>query len=162
VEPDLIVSAVQLGVAATLLLTGYFTGRSVEKKHYRDIRRREVALRHLPAVTFRRLPKQWHVSDSGLVLGSVVVSVDYFKRFLAGLRLLVGGRIRSYESLLDRARREALLRLKEDAAARGYTAILNVRLETTRMANARRGGRSTAGVEVLAFGTGLRMETRPA
>jgi uncharacterized protein YbjQ (UPF0145 family) len=50
------------------------------------------------------------------VSGSVVVSVDYFKRFLAGLRTLVGGRVTSYETLLDRARREAILRCKETRA----------------------------------------------
>ena len=131
-------------------------------RHYRDIRRREVALRHLPAVTFRNVPKSWRVDDSGLVLGSVVVSVDHFKRFLAGLRMVFGGRVKSYESLLDRARREALLRLKEDAAARGFTAIMNVRMETTRMASSRRQGKATAGVEVLAFGTGLRVDASRA
>jgi uncharacterized protein YbjQ (UPF0145 family) len=162
VESDLIASAVQLGFGVALLITAFFTGRSIEKRHYRDIRRREVALRHLPAVTFRNPPKSWNATESGLVLGSVVISVDHFKRFLAGLRMLFGGRVKSYESLLDRARREALLRLKEDAAARGYTAILNVRLETTRMASSRRQGKSTAGVEVLAFGTGLRVEAQRA
>ncbi len=161
-ESDLIASALQLGFGLMLLTTAYFTGRSIERNHYRDIRRREVALRHLPAVTFRNPPKSWQARDSGLVLGSVVISVDHFKRFLAGLRMLVGGRVKSYETLLDRARREALLRLKEDAVAKGYTAILNVRLETTRMASSRRGGKSTAGVEILAFGTGLRVETSGA
>ena len=45
-----------------------------------------------------------------------MVSVDYFKRFLAGLRMIFGGRVSSYESLLDRARREALLRMRLQAA----------------------------------------------
>ena len=100
--------------------------------------------------------------ESGLVNGSVVVSVDYFKRFLAGLRQLIGGRVKSYESILDRARREAVLRLKADAIARGYNAVVNVRLETTRMANARRGGEGIAGLEVLAYGTGLKLRRDPS
>ncbi|PIE63030.1 MAG: hypothetical protein CSA25_02230 [Desulfobacter postgatei] len=60
------------------------------------------------------------VSDSGrtirkskLVTGNVVISVDYFKRIAAGLRNLFGGQVCVYESLVDRARREALLRLHE-------------------------------------------------
>jgi len=95
------------------------------------------------------------------VAGNVVISVDYFKRFLAGLRGLVGGRIKSYESLLDRARREAILRLKKDAMDHGYHAVVNVRLETSRMANAR-GKEGTAGLEILAFGTGLKLRQPPA
>ncbi|MBW2399217.1 MAG: heavy metal-binding domain-containing protein, partial [Deltaproteobacteria bacterium] len=90
------------------------------------------------------------------VSGSVVISVDYFKRFLAGLRQFVGGRVKSYETILDRARREAVLRLKEEAAAAGYAAVINVRLETARMANGRNGS-GIAGLEVLAYGTGIKL-----
>ena len=59
-------------------------------------------------------------------------------------------------SLLDRARREALLRLKEAARASGYHGVVNVRLETSQLARARSDGKGTAGIEVLAFGTGVR------
>ena len=43
-----------------------------------------------------------------LVAGSVVISEDYFKRIVSSLQSLFGGRLRSYESLVDRARREAV------------------------------------------------------
>ena len=142
------------GVPLVLLVGAYFTGTRIERRHYRSIRAREQQLRELPAVTFRSVPPGWEVREAGLVTGNVVISVDYFKRFLAGLRMLVGGRVKSYESLLDRARREALLRLKERAVERGFQALVNVRIETSRMANAR-GGNGVAGLEVLAFGTGL-------
>jgi uncharacterized protein YbjQ (UPF0145 family) len=157
-DPALVDTAVELGIPIALLVVTYLTGRFVEKRHYRDIRRREAELIMLPAVTFRQLPKGWSVDDVGMVMGSVVVSVDYFKRFLAGLRMFFGGRVKSYETLLDRARREALLRCKEKARASGYQAIVNVRLETSRLASARRDGKATAGVEVLAFGTGLKIQ----
>ena len=45
---------------------------------------------------------------------------------------------------------------------RGYNAVVNLRLETTRMANARRGGGGIAGLEVLAYGTGLRLHRDPS
>ena len=144
-----------------LLVLAYFTGTWIERRHYKTIRSREERWRRLPAVTLRRVPQSWEVLESGLVTGSVVISVDYFKRFLAGLRSLAGGRLKSYESLLDRGRREALLRLKKEAIDRGYDAVMNVRLETSRMANAR-GDQGTAGVEILAFGTGLKLRQRPA
>lgn len=145
-----------LGIPLALLIVAYATGSASERRHYRSIRSRERASRQLPAVTFRSLPPGWEVRESGLVTGSVVVSVDYFKRFMAGLRRLVGGRIKSYEGILDRARREAVLRMKDDARARGYTAVMNVRLETARMANGR-SNEGIAGLEVVAYGTGIEL-----
>lgn len=154
-------AALQIGVPLVLLAVTFFTGRRVERQHYASIRTRENDLRMLPAVTFRQIPSAWAVDGFGVVSGSVVVSVDYFKRFLAGLRTLVGGRVTSYESLLDRARREAILRCKEDALRRGYHAVVNLRLETTRVTRASNNSRATAGVEVLAFGTGLELRRDP-
>ena len=145
------------GVPLVLLALGYGVGTSVERSHYRSLRIREARMRSLPALNLQRPPAHWKIAGAGMVTGSVVVSVDYFKRFLAGLRGLVGGRIRVYESLLDRGRREALLRMKEGARQQGYDAIVNVRLETSRMASSRRDGKGTAGVEVLAFGTAVRI-----
>ena len=155
-------SAISLGFPLLLLLATYFTGGWIERRHYRDIRARERKWQRLPAITLSATPASWQVVESGLVNGSVVVSVDYFKRFLAGLRQLIGGRVKSYESILDRARREAVLRLKAEAIERGYNAVVNVRLETTRMANARRRGEKIAGLEVLAYGTGLKLRRDPS
>jgi len=153
--------AVNLTLFLALLLGAYFTGTRIESRHYRRIREREKEWAGLPAVNFRSVPAGWEVRDSELLVANVVISVDYFKRFLAGLRMIVGGRIKAYEPLLDRARREALLRLKAEAVARGHHAIVNVRLQTSRMANGRN-GEGTAGVEVLAFGTGLVLAEPPA
>jgi len=152
--------AITLGVPLLLLVLAYFTGGAVERRHYRSIRARERDSQRLPAITFRSLPTGWHSLEAGLVTGSVVVSVDYFKRFLAGLRMFVGGRVKSYETILDRARREAVLRMKEAARAAGYSAVINVRLETARMANGRN-DRGVAGLEVIAYGTGVRLERGP-
>jgi uncharacterized protein YbjQ (UPF0145 family) len=82
-----------------------------------------------------------------------VISVDYFKRFLAALRNLFGGRVTSYESLLDRARRESLLRMKEQAAALGAAMVFNVKYETASISKGR--GNSIGSIEVLAYGTAL-------
>jgi uncharacterized protein YbjQ (UPF0145 family) len=90
-------------------------------------------------------------------MGNVVISQDYFKRVAASIKGIFGGNIRVFEPLLERARREALIRMKGVAHARGYDTIINVRIETSRMASSRRDGKGTAGVEVLAFGTALRI-----
>ena len=48
------------------------------------------------------------------------------------------------------------MRLKEAASARGCDALIGVRLESAEIANARSEGKGTAGVELMAVGTGLR------
>ncbi len=159
---DWVPVAFQLGLPAALLLLAYVVGTAVESRHYRILRARELRSRAFPVVTFREAPSGWRITGSELVTGSVVISLDYFKRFLAGLRLLVGGRIRSYETLLDRARREAVLRVKEDAFARGYHAVINLRLETTRLNRTLGAQGGTAGVEIVAYGTALKLEKRGA
>ena len=148
---------INIGLTLAILLITYLTGSWLERRHYKSIREREAELREFPCVTFRTVPAEWRVESTLLAQGSVVVSVDYFKRFVAGLRALVGGRIKTYEPLLDRARREAVLRMVENAKANNCDAIVNVRLETSRLANARGKRERTAGVEMLAYGTGLRL-----
>lgn len=148
---------INIGITLGLLVGSYITGSILERRHFESIRRREEQHRQFPVVTFATTPNDWQVVSSDLVTGNVVVSLDYFKRFLASLRALVGGRIRSYEPLLERARREALLRMIESARSGGYHAIVNVRLETSRLANSRGNGEGTAGVEMLAFGTALKL-----
>ena len=142
----------QLGIPAGLVALGYFAGRSAERKHYASIHRREAQFLRQPAVTSKQWDTGRSVADARLVVASVVVSADYFKRLLAGLRNIIGGRMRSYESLLDRARREAILRLKEQCPDADI--IVNLRLETSSIGGAKRQG-SVSAVELLAYGTAI-------
>ncbi len=64
--------------------------------------------------------------------------------------MVFGGRVKSYESLLDRARREALLRLKKDAMDEGYHAVVNVRFSTSSIAQ--------GAAELFAYGTAVVVE----
>ena len=150
----------QYALPVLLLVFAYFVGSMIEKGHFRKIRKREEAVHGFPVVSFDTMPDEWRADSCTLVSGSIVISLDYFKRVIAGLRGLVGGRIKTYEPLLERARREALLRMTESAREQGYDAVFNVRLETSRLANARRDGNGTAGVEMLAFGTAVRFAGR--
>ena len=114
-------------------------------------------LNALPAIA-SRFPPSEPVYDQALVIGSVVVSVDYFKRFVAALRNIFGGRVTPYETLLDRARREAMLRMKAQAQALGAEMVFNIKYET---ASISKGATQTIGsVEVLAYGTAL-IGTKP-
>lgn len=140
-----------------LLALGYIMGRMNESKHYRSIEARERKFLNLPAVTMKNaLDEDREVIKSELVAGNVVVSVDFFKQFLAGLRKFFGGRVISYESLLDRARREAILRMKE--MAKGADIIMNMRTETSSIS---KGAKKAVGtIEILAYGTAITYDKR--
>ena len=135
-----------------LLVLGYVFGQLAEKRHFRSIIKREAELRDVLCFTERNVPEMGHI-DSVLVCGSVVISIDFFKKFVAGLRNLVGGRVSAYESLLERARREAILRMKAEAQARGAKSVWNVRIETSSITKDATQG--VAAVEVIAFGTAV-------
>lgn len=143
---DLIILVMLLGL-------GYFFGRFYEGRHYKSIIKREAEYRNILVVASRIPPMNEKPDASLLVMGSVVVSVDYFKRFLATLRTLVGGRVVSYESLLDRARREAILRMKKQAHTMGADKVFNIKYETSSISKNARGG--IGSIEVLAYGTAL-------
>lgn len=144
---------VEFIVFLTLLALGYGFGRYAESRHYRSIIRREDEMRALPAVATKLIPPGEAFNQSILVSGNVVISVDYFKRFLTGMRKLVGGRITAYETLVDRARREAILRMKQEAKTLGATLVFNVKLETSSISKGQ--GNSIGSVEVLAYGTAM-------
>lgn len=143
----------QLGIPLVLIALGYFAGRRAEQNHYASIHAREAQFLHLPAIPSRTWDTDRPVAEARLVCGSVVISADYFKRLLAALRNLIGGRLRAYESLMDRARREAVLRLKEQCPDADL--IVNLRLETSTIAS-RKGNQGVACVELTAYGTAIR------
>ncbi len=147
---------INIGFTLMALFVTYVIGSIIEKSHFDRLRKREHWSRKMTVITLKTPPSDWKAQRVGLVAGSVVISVDYFKRFLAGLRSIIGGRIKTYEPLLDRARREAIMRMKEEALNKGFNAVLNVRLETSRLASSRKNGKGIAGIEILAFGTGLK------
>ena len=144
---------INLGIPLVLLFLGYFFGKRAESKHYRSIEERDNNFRKLPTSNWRKpLPMKGNLSKVQLVTGSVVISIDYFKRFLASLRNLFGGPVTAYETLLDRARREAILRMKEQCPQASQ--IINLRIETASISqNANKG--TIGSIEVLAYGTAL-------
>lgn len=134
-----------------LIVVGYVAGRIQEARHYVSIRAREKALGGITVFSNRFPPRLPTPHDAILVSGSVVISEDYFKQAVAGLQTLFGGRLRSYESLLDRARREAVLRMKADARRHLGALIVNVKFETYSVP----GKAAIGAVEILAYGTAL-------
>ena len=115
---------------------------------------REQALKTLPTTNGRLIPGAV-LTQPTLVHGCVVISVDYFKRIGAIVSAIFGGRLYAYESLMERGRREAVIRMQEAAQADGADAVINVRIETSAIANGT-GDKQVAGIEVLAYGTAVR------
>ena len=143
----------QLIFVALFVTLGYFFGRRAEKKHFKSLIEREAQMYRLPAMA-SRMPPQDGKYDQVLVSGSVCIANDYFKTFVAGLRNLFGGKISTYESLLDRARREALLRMKEEADRLGATLVFNVKYETSNISG--QGSKKPPIIEAHAYGTALK------
>jgi uncharacterized protein YbjQ (UPF0145 family) len=154
---DILLQNFNLVIFLGLLLLGYISGSWAEKRHYRSIQRREEELLHMAVVTAEGSFPPGSVRNSELVIGSAVISIDYFKRLLAILRNIFGGRVKSYESLVDRARREAILRMKESAQKQGASMVINLRLETATIGRNANQKKQIGSVEAIAYGTAIVM-----
>ncbi len=128
---ELIGLIVQIGIFGGLILLGLLAGRHAEKKHLRSLEKREAALAGMLVTDLKCFPGGASAEPTPeMIVGEVSIASDYLKSFLAGLRNLIGGEVRSFETLQLRARREATLRVMEQAVAKGFNAIGNLRLET--------------------------------
>ncbi|MFC1631985.1 YbjQ family protein [Candidatus Omnitrophota bacterium] len=139
---------------------GYFAGNMIERAHYQQLETKEMEFIRMPVVTSKDIEDKGLIAQSRLVTGSVVISLDYFKRFLAGLRKIVGGRIKSYETLLDRGRREAILRMKQAAKNQGADMIINMRFETSGIGTVSKKKDSVGCFEILAYGTAVKLNRK--
>ncbi len=109
----------------------------------------------------RTLPTAGSIQGRGLVVGQVVIASDYFKTFAATLRKLVGGELHTFESLMVRARREALVRMLASARERGANGVINVRFASSNVGSMRR-RQAAAMVEMYAYGTALFIGDAPS
>ena len=135
------------------IILGLTIGKMRERRHYQSLQERQRQFAHITATNLKRLPPGVVARRGELCLGSVVVACDFFKNFVASLRKLIGGRIGGLETLLDRARREAILRMLADADRLGARWVMNVRYETCVIGGQKRKGMT--GVEVIAYGTAI-------
>ena len=134
----------------TLLLVGYVFGTMIEKRHFATLAKREEQMLYLPTISLKKPLQEEGITRSVLVDGSVVISIDFFKKFVAGLINFFGGNISVYETLVDRARREAILRMKE--SAKDASEIINIKIETSSITKNTKG---VGAIEVLAYGTAI-------
>jgi uncharacterized protein YbjQ (UPF0145 family) len=157
---EIILQNLDLLLFLLLLVVGYAAGSIAEKRHYKSIQNREKELLQLAVVTAEGSFPVGRVQSSQLVSGSAVISIDYFKRLLAVLRNIFGGRVKAYESLIDRARREAILRMKEQAHQQGAKMIINMRLETSTIGRNANQKKKLGSIEAIAYGTAVVMNPK--
>jgi len=120
-----------LFIIGGLVVLGLLAGSHSERKHIKSLDEREQEMQDFLLSDLKSFPGG---VDTGLtpqlVIGEAAIATDYFKTMLAGFRNLIGGEVRSFETLQIRARREAVLRMMEQARAKGYNSVANLRLET--------------------------------
>lgn len=85
----------------------------------------------------------------GLVRGNTIRARNVGRDITQGLRNIVGGELKAYTTLLTDAREEALERMEAEAEELGADAVVNVRFETSQVAN--------GAAELLAYGTAVRL-----
>lgn len=136
-------------MAIVLFMIGWYFGTRAERRHLATLADDEHRYRHI-TVSSERFYEPPHASESMLVVGSVVIAQDYFKTVVARVLSLFGKNLTVYESLLERARREAVVRAKSQAASGGFCALYGLRFEMTEV---------DGGIEMLAYAVAVRQMT---
>ena len=133
-----------------LFIVGWFFGARHERQHLARLATAEAELSHIVISSERfYTPMLVDNTEGELVLGSVVIAQDYFKMVIAKVLSLFGKNLTTYETLLERARREALVRMRTQAQAKGYNHIYGVRLEVSNI------NQLGSMVEAIAYGTAV-------
>jgi len=86
----------------------------------------------------------------GEVFGLVVRSRGIGGNIMAGLRLLKGGEIKEYTSLLETTRRDAVDRMVQNAQAMGANAVIMMRFDSSEIGDTMS--------EIVAYGTAVVLE----
>lgn len=142
----LIFDNLQIVIAIILFFVGWYFGTMNERKHLASLDDDEHLLGYI-IISNERFFVPMVQTDSTLVMGSVSIAQDRFKLVFADFLSLFGKNLTVYESLLERGRREAIVRMKQQAHEYGYNQIYGVRIETSAI--------DGGGVEVLAYGTAV-------
>lgn len=151
---DFFVNFIEVFVVGLLLILGLLAGTIVEDRHLASLDRREDEVRGMRVCNLRSFPGAAPAGPQPtLVVGVAVISSDFFRTFMMKLKNIIGGRLGYFERLCDRGRREAYLRMLDEARHAGFDAVCNVRFDTADIVGAGERGNAVATVVVLASGT---------
>ena len=127
------------------LVVTFATGSFFEKRHFSRLNKREETLIDNPFFTDSFTALHEDVKRTEFVSAGCVIAADYFKNFLGGLRNFFGGNMSAYESLTERARREAIVQMREKAGDADM--VVKARIQLTELGKGR--------VEAIAYGTAV-------
>lgn len=99
-------------------------------------------------VTINHLPGH-EIEAIGVVKGSVVQTKHMGKDFMAGMKTLVGGEIKSYTEMLNEARAIATQRMVEEAMAFGADAVIGITYGSAAVMQ--------GAAEIVAYGTAVKI-----
>ena len=135
---------------------GWLIATLLERRHNHQMTEREKLLADVKISTSKQAGPS--ARDGALIIGSVVIAHDFFRTLIIQFRKLIGGNIKPYERLVNRGRREAFIRLREEAVQRGFDRVINVRFDSAHIS-----GRFLSAVEMVVYGTGVKSDvTLPA
>ena len=86
----------------------------------------------------------------GMVKGSTIQTVNAFRDIGAGFKTLVGGELKKYNEMMDKARTIATERMEEEARNLGADAIVCARYATSAIMQ--------SAAEVMAYGTAVKFK----
>ncbi len=101
-------------------------------------------------VTTAEVPGKTITAIHGMVTGNTIRTKVLFKDIGAGLKMLVGGEVRSYTKMMIESREQAVARMNEAAADLGADAVVSMRFTTSMIA--------AGASEILAYGTAVNLE----
>jgi uncharacterized protein YbjQ (UPF0145 family) len=101
-------------------------------------------------VTTETVPGHEIDESFGIARGNTVKARNVGRDITQSIRNITGGELKAYSELLSDARDESLERMAEDAESMGADAVVNVRMESSAIAN--------GGSEVIAYGTAVTLE----
>lgn len=110
-----------------------------------NLRESEMILTNLYEVPGQRI-----VEHFGLVHGGTVRAKHFGRDLFAGLQNAVGGELKAYTELMEEARAEAISRMRAQARELGANAVVGVYFTSA--------GVTSGAVEILAYGTAVRVE----
>ncbi len=85
-----------------------------------------------------------------IVKGTVVMSKNIGKDFMAGMKTLVGGELTGYTEMLNEARQIATKRMVDEAESLGADAVINIRYGSSSVMQ--------GAAEVIVYGTAVNIK----
>jgi uncharacterized protein YbjQ (UPF0145 family) len=156
---DLIILVIYFGGPLLMLALAFFAGNWIAKRHEAQMALRREALGAMEISDISTYLRPDPSAPCPQMLNAeVTLGIDHFRGFMGRLKNIFGGEVRSYQATLDRARREAILRVMEQAHAEGMNAVANLRVDFVDISGNATMARKASMVTIQASATGYRSE----